>query len=48
MEYNFGQIEKKWQKKWTEEKIFKTENSAQGKENYYAPISKWKNTYGTC
>ena len=23
MEYNFGQIEKKWQKKWTEEKIFK-------------------------
>ena len=36
MEYNFGQIEKKWQKKWTEEKIFKTENSAQGKENYYA------------
>ena len=36
MEYNFGQIEKKWQKKWIEEKIFKTENSAQGKENYYA------------
>lgn len=22
MEYTFGQIEKKWQKKWIEEKIF--------------------------
>jgi leucyl-tRNA synthetase len=36
MEYNFGQVEKKWQKKWNDAKIFKTENKVEGKENYYA------------
>lgn len=36
MEYNFGQIESKWQKKWIENNIFKTENGVEGKENYYA------------
>lgn len=32
--YDFSQIEKKWQKKWADEGIFKTEDEA-GKENYY-------------
>ncbi len=36
MEYNFGQIEKKWQKKWREAGIFKTEDKVEGRENYYA------------
>lgn len=36
MEYNFGQIEKKWQEKWREASIFKTENKVEGKQNYYA------------
>lgn len=35
MNYNFAQIEKKWQKKWEDEKVFKvTENS--DKPKYYA------------
>ena len=34
-EYNFSQIEEKWQQKWKEENIFKTENKVEGKENYY-------------
>ncbi|MFP4015511.1 MAG: leucine--tRNA ligase [Halanaerobiales bacterium] len=32
--YDFNDIEKKWQKKWEEEDLFKTEDEA-GKENYY-------------
>ncbi|WP_432204781.1 leucine--tRNA ligase [Cetobacterium somerae] len=34
-EYNFSQIEEKWQQKWKDENIFKTENKVEGKENYY-------------
>lgn len=34
-EYNFSQIEEKWQQKWKEEKLFKTANKVEGKENYY-------------
>ncbi|MGL4988079.1 MAG: leucine--tRNA ligase [Cetobacterium sp.] len=34
-DYNFNQIEEKWQQKWNEEKIFKTENKVEGRENYY-------------
>ena len=29
MEYNFGQIESKWQKKWIENTIFKKENEVE-------------------
>ncbi|MDO5089265.1 MAG: leucine--tRNA ligase [Leptotrichiaceae bacterium] len=34
-EYKPEQIEKKWQKKWQEGNVFKSENKADGKENYY-------------
>ncbi|MBC2851080.1 leucine--tRNA ligase [Cetobacterium sp. 8H] len=34
-EYNFGEIEAKWQNKWKNEDLFKTENKVEGKENYY-------------
>ncbi|MDO9255894.1 MAG: leucine--tRNA ligase [Bacteroidales bacterium] len=34
MEYNFGEVEKKWQKQWAAEKIFKTE-IVEGKPKYY-------------
>lgn len=34
-EYTFKEIEDKWQTKWRDENIFKTENKAEGKENYY-------------
>jgi leucyl-tRNA synthetase len=34
-EYNFKEIEKKWQEKWENEKIFKTPDTVAGKENYY-------------
>ncbi len=34
MEYNFGEVEKKWQKQWATEKVFKTEIVA-GKPKYY-------------
>jgi len=34
-EYNPNEIEKKWQDKWTEKDVFKSENKADGKENYY-------------
>lgn len=34
-EYHFGEIEKKWQKNWEENKVFKTENKVENKENYY-------------
>jgi len=34
-DYNFLEIEQKWQKKWEKENIFKTDSKAEGKENYY-------------
>ena len=34
MEYNFAQIERKWQKYWYENKTFKAENKS-GKPKYY-------------
>ncbi len=34
MEYNFGEVEKKWQKQWAAEKVFKTE-IVEGKPKYY-------------
>ena len=34
-DYNFKEIEKKWQEKWNKDNIFKTENEVEGKENYY-------------
>ena len=34
MEYNFGEVEKKWQKQWAAEKVFKTE-IIEGKPKYY-------------
>ena len=34
-EYNPNEIEKKWQDKWAEKNVFKSENKANGKENYY-------------
>ena len=34
MEYNFADIEKKWQKFWAEKKTFKAENSSI-KPKYY-------------
>ncbi len=34
-EYNPNEIEKKWQDKWAEKDVFKSENKADGKENYY-------------
>ena len=34
-EYKPSEIEKKWQNKWFEEDVFKSENKVDGKENYY-------------
>ena len=34
MEYNFGEVEKKWQQKWAVDKVFKTE-IVEGKPKYY-------------
>ena len=34
-EYKPSEIEKKWQHKWFEEDVFKSENKDEGKENYY-------------
>lgn len=34
-EYNFKEIESKWQEKWNKEELFKTADSVEGKENYY-------------
>ena len=34
-EYKPSEIEKKWQDKWFEEDVFKSENRVEGKENYY-------------
>ena len=34
-DYEFKEIEKKWQERWSKDNIFKTENKVEGKENYY-------------
>lgn len=34
-EYNFADIESKWQENWKNSNLFKTENKVEGKENYY-------------
>lgn len=34
-EYNFGEIEKKWQNNWIDKKSYKVEEKSEGKENYY-------------
>ena len=34
-DYEFKEIEKKWQERWNKDNIFKTENEVEGKENYY-------------
>lgn len=34
-QYDSSEIEKKWQKYWAENKIYKTENFVKGKENFY-------------
>jgi leucyl-tRNA synthetase len=34
-EYNHKDIEKKWQQKWAEDKIFETQDKVEGKENEY-------------
>ncbi len=38
MEYNFREVEKKWQEYWDKNKTYKVENSTPGKENVYALI----------
>ncbi|MCQ2389103.1 MAG: leucine--tRNA ligase, partial [Kiritimatiellae bacterium] len=35
MDYNYSAIEKKWQKRWLEEKTFKTPNDCAGKPKFY-------------
>lgn len=37
-EYNFKEVEAKWQGKWKNGHIFKTENKVEGKENYYVLV----------
>ena len=34
-DYNFKEIETKWQQKWVDGNVFKTENKVPGRENYY-------------
>lgn len=34
-EYNFKEVEKKWQEKWSSNSLFKTNDKEEGKENYY-------------
>lgn len=34
-EYDFKSIESKWQEKWKQDNIFKSDNKVEGKENYY-------------
>ena len=34
-EYNFKEVEQKWQEKWNSNTLFKTNNVVEGKENYY-------------
>ena len=37
MKYDFGSIEKKWQDKWEETKVFHAENGSD-KEKFYALV----------
>lgn len=37
-EYNFKEVEVKWQEKWENGHIFKTENKVEGKDNYYVLV----------
>lgn len=37
-EYNFKEVEAKWQGKWENGHIFKTKNKVEGKENYYVLV----------
>lgn len=37
-EYNFKEVEAKWQGKWENGHIFKTENKVEGKDNYYVLV----------
>lgn len=37
-EYDFREVESKWQNKWENENIFKIENEANGKDNYYVLV----------
>ena len=37
-EYNFREIEKKWQAKWENSVLFKTNDKVDGKENYYVLV----------
>lgn len=34
-DYNFKEIETKWQQRWANENVFKTENKVPGRQNYY-------------
>lgn len=34
-DYNHAEIEKKWQQKWQEQQLYKTDNQVDGKENFY-------------
>ncbi|MGL6100854.1 MAG: leucine--tRNA ligase, partial [Fusobacteriaceae bacterium] len=34
-DYNFLEVENRWQKEWKESQLYKTENKIEGKENYY-------------
>jgi len=38
-DYEFKEIEKKWQERWSKDNIFKTENEVEGKENYYVSVN---------
>ena len=37
-EYNFKEVESKWQEKWESGHIFKTDNKVEGKDNYYVLV----------
>ncbi|MDP0493339.1 MAG: leucine--tRNA ligase [Fusobacterium sp. JB021] len=37
-EYNFKEVEEKWQEKWNQNNLFKTENTVENKENYYVLV----------
>ncbi|MEK7669034.1 MAG: leucine--tRNA ligase [Patescibacteria group bacterium] len=36
--YNHKEIEKKWQKKWREDNLYKTSDKVKGKDNFYALV----------
>jgi leucyl-tRNA synthetase len=50
MNYNFKEIEEKWQKTWREEKTFKAEVDTSKKKFYCLdiPLSFGKNPHGAC